>query len=167
MACSKTSTGRTKVAYWAVGDCTDDPTSTASSPLTYKPLGGVQSTSVSKNYRESTANSESTTFTETIAIGLDYDISISCLDWEDEDAVSSQDELTELADNAYINGTTPTIWYMEVDKVKNKRTYYFVTPKNPTVSSEIEGNRTTEFQLITQPTYSETNKTVQSETGVI
>lgn len=165
MACKKTPTGRTKLAYWAIGDCTDSPLSTADPALTFKPLGGIQSITVNRNYRDTTSTNEATTFTETSALGVDFDISVSCLNWLDEALISSQDELADLIDDAYLAGTTPVIWFMEVDKDKAKRTYFFVTPKNPTDSSEIEGNRTREFQFISQPTYDEANPTKQTEVG--
>lgn len=165
MSCKKTPTGRTKLAYWAVGDCTDSPLSTAATPLTFKPLGGVQSITVNRNYREVTSNNEATTLTETAALGVDFDISVSCLNWSDAALISSQDELADLIDAAYIAGNTPTIWFMEVDEAKDKRTSFFVTPKNPTDSSELEGNRTREFQFISQPTYDEANPTKQTEAG--
>lgn len=165
MPCKKTPTGRTKLAYWAIGDCTDSPLSTDATPLTFKPLGGVQSITVNRNSRTATSTNEATTYTETSVLGRDFDISVSCLNWGDEVLISSQDELADLVDAAEEAGETPVIWFMEVDKAKDKRTYFFVTPSNPTDSSEIEGNRTREFQFISQPTYDVANPTKQTEAG--
>ena len=76
--------GRGMLVGWVGGCGTDDPLSTATTPLVYKPLGFLETRGENDSPRTVTSNTEQSGIdTDTRVIGTDTEIPVSVLDAKD------------------------------------------------------------------------------------
>ena len=106
-----TDIGRGMLASWAAGCGDDDPLSTATTPLVYKPIGYLETRGESDTPRTVTSNTEQAGIdTDTRVIGTDTEITVSVLDAKDLVDVTTQQELRAYYDAEVEAGRDPSLW---------------------------------------------------------
>lgn len=168
MACeNQLLTGKT--VGWAFsldGTCESDPTTGATTPLTWLPLGLTQSFTENMEQRTTTANVDGETQTITETTGIDFSISLTSLDSAD---VAEKNNIQALMDailtKAYETNPpqTPKYWVRAADSGLGKYRYYYCMANVSTKSGETEGNRTAEITFTGVPTNVPTNRSFQTE----
>lgn len=156
--------GRGLVLSWVQGCGTDDPKTTATTPLVYAKLGFVETRGETDTPRTVTSNTDSSgIYTDTTVIGNDVEITASVLDAKDVAGQSSQQALRTYFRTEVAAGRQPSVWIRILDPLLAEYRYYFCNITSLGRSAENEGNRTGEFTFTAIPTYSDTNATYQSE----
>ena len=159
-----TDIGRGLLASWVGGCGDDDPLSTATVPLVYKPIGYLETRGESDTPRTVTSNTEQSGIdTDTRVIGTDTEITVSVLDAKDLVDVTTQQELRTYYDAEVEAGRDPTVWLRITDPLLGEYRYYFAVPTSLGRSAENEGNRTGEFTFTRTATNTPTNKSKQRE----
>ena len=169
MSCEQIRTGRTLlVSFNRDIDCETSPLSNTTDPASWKPIGLVQSTNITTTVREVTSNTDSSTITDTAALGLDVEFSVSVNDAPvDSVGVSNQEDLREYIEDCTLtvdNLKTPKLWVRTKDTAANKYKYYYMMAGSTETSSENEGLRSGSFSFKMVPTYKDSNPSLQRET---
>lgn len=168
MSCEQIVTGRTLLLSYSLNDCEISPLTGTTSPDAWLPIGLVQSTTETFTVREVTSNTDSSTITDTAALGGDAEFSVSVNDAPtDSVGVSNQNALRNYIRDSLLtvaNLKTPKLWLRFKDTAANEYRYYYVMGSSIESSSEQEGLRSGSFSFKMVPTYKDSNPSFQSET---
>ncbi len=168
MSCEQIRTGRTLlVSFNRDIDCETSPLTSTTSADAWKPIGLVQSTNITTTVREVTSNTDSSTITDTAALGLDVEFSVSVNDAPvDSVGVSNQDALRNYIRESLLTVATlktPKLWLRFKDTAANEYRYYYVMGSSIESSGEVEGLRSGSFSFKMVPTYKDSNPSFQKE----
>ena len=156
--------GRNLIVSWVAGCGTDDPLSTASTPLVYKPLGYTTTKAINETTRTAEANNDTSgAFSKSLQTGLDIEIPVSVFTAKDVVDVSTHKELRDYRRSEIIAGRQATVWLKVTNPQDGVHEYFFCNANDTSRSYENEGVNSGDFNFAMVSTDDATNPAYQSE----
>lgn len=156
--------GRNAAVSWVAGCGDDDPLSTATTPLVYKPLGFTTTKNLNRTVRTVSANNDSSgAFENEIQTGIGIEIPVSVLAAKDVADVSTQEELRDYQMTELVAGRQASVWLRITDTQLGKHRYFFCNLNDNSESYENEGVNSGDFNFKMVATNDPSNLPYQTE----
>lgn len=140
--------GRNVIVSWVAGCGDDDPLSTATTPLVYKPLGFTTTKNINETTRTVSANNDSSgAFEKELQVGLGMEIPVSVFTAKDAANISTHKELRDYRRAEIIAGRQATVWLKLTNPQDGVHEYVFCLLNDVSRSYENEGVNSGDFNF--------------------
>jgi|GEM_PF-6675682 len=156
--------GRNLIVRWAEACGSEDPLSTADTPLTYKPLGYTTTKAINESTRTTDANNDTSgAYQKTLQTGFGMEIPVSVFTSADIVDVSTQEELRIYRRTEIAAGRQATVWLELTNTQLSVKEYVFCLVNDVSRSYGNEDVNTGDFNFMMIATDDSANPAYQTE----